>query len=166
MARARYNLEQRVFIYDCYVKTNSYKSCRRKFRRKFPGTTCPSGDTISKLVKKVRTHGILIDRKLLKRNRVLTEEKLDSIGHRLENSPRKSLRRLARQCGVSVGSAWAATKLLHIRPHIITVVPEIKPVDYEKRLRFCNWVINHLHDGLIEPKLTFFTDEANFNLSG
>jgi hypothetical protein len=35
MARERYNLEQRVFIYDCNVKTNSYKSCRRKFLSKF-----------------------------------------------------------------------------------------------------------------------------------
>jgi hypothetical protein len=42
MARLRYNSE-RVFIYD-YVKTNSYKSCRRKFCRKFPDTTCLSGD--------------------------------------------------------------------------------------------------------------------------
>jgi hypothetical protein len=63
MARVRYNLEQRVFIYDCYVKTNSYKLCRRKFRRKFLETTYPSEDTISKLDKKVRTHSILIDRK-------------------------------------------------------------------------------------------------------
>jgi hypothetical protein len=61
-------------------KKNSYKLCRRKFRNKFPETS-PSGDTISKLVKKVQTHGILTDRKLLKRNRVLTEEKLDDIGH-------------------------------------------------------------------------------------
>jgi hypothetical protein len=68
----------------------------------------------------------------LKRNRVLTEEKLDDIGHRLENSSRKSLRRLAQQSGVSVGSAWTA------RPYKITVVPEIKPMDYEKRVRFCN----------------------------
>jgi hypothetical protein len=45
-------------------------------------------------------------------------------------------------------------------------VPEIKHVDYEKRARFCNWFINHVHDGLLDPKLTFFTDEANFNLSG
>jgi hypothetical protein len=82
-------------------------------------------------VKKVRTHGILIDRKSLKGNRVLTEEKLDDIGYRLENSPRKSLRRLARLSGVSVGNAWTATKLLHIRRYKITVVPEIKPVDYE-----------------------------------
>jgi hypothetical protein len=55
MARVRYNLVQRVFMYDCYVKTNSCKSCKRKFRSKFPDT-CPSRETISKLVKKVRTH--------------------------------------------------------------------------------------------------------------
>jgi hypothetical protein len=39
-------------------------------------------------------------------------------------------------------------------------------VDYEEGVRFCNWFINHLHDRLIDTKLTFFTDEANFNLSG
>jgi hypothetical protein len=92
MAHVRCNLEERVFIYD-YVqkKKNSYKSCRRKFRCKFPEKkTCPSGDTISKLVKKVQIHGILIDRKPLKRNTILTEEQLDDID-RLENSPRKSL---------------------------------------------------------------------------
>jgi hypothetical protein len=48
----------------------------------------------------------------------------------------------------------------------ITVVPEIKPVDCGKRVRFCNWFISHMHDGLPAPKLTFFTDEANFNLPG
>jgi hypothetical protein len=46
-------------------------------------------------VKKVRTHSILIERKPLKRNCILTEEKLGDIGHRLENSPGKSLRQLA-----------------------------------------------------------------------
>jgi hypothetical protein len=60
------------------------------FLRKFP-FSFPSGDTISKLLRKVRTNGILIDKKPLQRNRVLTEENLDKIGHRLETSPRRSL---------------------------------------------------------------------------
>jgi hypothetical protein len=55
---------------------------------------------------------------------------------------------------------------LHIHPNKITAVPEIKPVDYEKRIRFCNWFLNHVHDGLLNPKPTFFTDEATFNLLG
>jgi hypothetical protein len=69
-------IQFRVLIFYCYVKKNSYKSCRRKFHHKFPNTTCPSGDTISKLVKKVWTNCILIDIKPLKRNCVLTEGKL------------------------------------------------------------------------------------------
>jgi tetrahydromethanopterin S-methyltransferase subunit G len=95
------------------------------------------------IVKKVRTHGILIDRKPLRRNRVLTEEKLDDIGRRIENFAGKFFRRLAVQIGVSVGCSWTATKLLHI-----AVVPEIKSVDYAKRVRFCNWFFNHMHEGL------------------
>jgi hypothetical protein len=162
MARVRYNLEQRVFIYDCYVKKKIIQIVQEKFRRKFPDTTCPSGDIISKLVKKVRINGILIDRKPLKRNCALTEDKSDDICHQSENSPRKYLRRLAQQSGVSVGSAWTATQLLHIRPYNSTVVPGIKPVNYEKERCF---VISHVHDGLIDPKLTFLTDGANFNLS-
>jgi hypothetical protein len=55
---------------------------------------------------------------------------------------------------------------LHIHPHKITVVPEIKPVDYEKRFWFLNWFINHVHDRPLNTKLTFFTDEANFKPLG
>jgi hypothetical protein len=66
---------------------------------------------------------------------------------------------------VSPGSVWPATKLLHIRLDKITIAPEIKIMDYEKRLRFCNWFINHVHDEILDPKLTFFTDEGDFNFS-
>jgi hypothetical protein len=57
MVRVRYNLEQRIFIYVCYEK----KSYRRKYHLRFPDT-CPPIHIISKLVKKVGTHCILIDR--------------------------------------------------------------------------------------------------------
>jgi hypothetical protein len=106
-ARVRYNLEQRVCICDWYMKESSYKC---------PDTTCPAEDIISKLVKKVGTRGILVSRKPLEGNNVLTEVKLDDLSRRLENSSRGSLLRLALQSGVSVGSVWTATKLKHIRP--------------------------------------------------
>jgi hypothetical protein len=78
------------------------------------------------------------------KNRVVTEDKLDDIGHRLEYFPRNSLKRLAQQSGVSVGSAWTATTLLHIHPNKITLLSAIKPMDYGKRVRFYNWFINQL----------------------
>jgi hypothetical protein len=74
---------------------------------------------------------------------------LYDIGHRLKNSSRIFLRQLAQKSTFSLDSAWTATKLLHIHLNKITVAPEIKTVDYEKRVRFCNWFINHMHDGLL-----------------
>jgi hypothetical protein len=53
-------------------------------------------------------------------------------GRRLENSPRKSLWRLSLQRGVPVSGAWMLTKLFHIRLYKITLVPEIKAMDFEK----------------------------------
>jgi hypothetical protein len=50
----------------------------------------PTQHVCMEIVKKVQTHSILIDRKQLKRNRVLNEEQLDGISRQLENSPRKS----------------------------------------------------------------------------
>jgi hypothetical protein len=41
---------------------------------------------------------------------VLTEEKLDDIGARLEHTPRKSLKRLAQETGESESSARRTTQ--------------------------------------------------------
>jgi Fe2+ transport system protein FeoA len=79
----RYTLDQRVFVYDTYVKYGSAGKCRRKFQRKFHGERVPSRQTIHNLVNKLRTMGFLIDKKTEHKRRVLTEEKLDEIGARL-----------------------------------------------------------------------------------
>jgi hypothetical protein len=161
MVGERNNLEQRVFIYGCcYMKT---KSCRRKLHCKFL-KTCQSGDTISKLARKVKIHGIWSGKRQLKINHVLIEEKLD-VCRKLEILE-NLCGDLTQQRGISVSSVWTATKLLHICPYKITVVPKIKPMDYGEWVRFCNWFINHVSDGLSDPKLTVFTDVANFNILG
>jgi hypothetical protein len=68
------------------VKKRLTQSCRRKFRLKFPDTSCPSGGKISKSVKEVRTHSILIDTKPLVTSSILTDEKLHDIGGWLEKN--------------------------------------------------------------------------------
>jgi hypothetical protein len=45
---------------------------------------------------------------------VLAEEKLTEIRARLQHTPRKSLKRLAQETGVSVSSARTATQLLKL----------------------------------------------------
>jgi hypothetical protein len=108
----RYSLKQHVFMYVTHVKYGFARKCQRKFRRQFRYERVPSRQTVRNLVNKLRTTRLLIDKKQKHKRRVLTEEKLDDIGARLEHTPRKSLKRLAQEVGVSKSSARTATQLL------------------------------------------------------
>jgi transposase len=93
-----------------------------KYRRKFRDERVPSRQTIYNVVNKLRTTGLLIDKKQKHKRRVLTGEKLDDIGARLEHTPSKSLKRLAQETRVSKSSARRATLLLKLRPYKTTVI--------------------------------------------
>jgi hypothetical protein len=80
-----------MFLYVTYVKYGSASKCWRKCRRKFGDVRVPSRQAIRNLVNKLRTTELLIDKKQKHKRRVLTEEKLDDTGARLEHTPRKSL---------------------------------------------------------------------------
>jgi hypothetical protein len=116
--------------------------------------------------KKVRSTGSFLDKKYTRQNAVLTEEMLDETGARLEHSPCKFLARLAQQAQVSKTTAWRATKNSHLRPYKITQVQVIEECDYGRRTHFWNCFLQAVHGGVLDPKLTFFTDEAWFHLSG
>jgi transposase len=102
----------RVFLCDTHVKYGYSGKCRRKFRRKFRDERVPSRQTIHNLVNKLRTTGLLIDKKQKHKRRVLSEEKLNDIGARLEHTRRKSLKGLSQETGVSKSRAGTATQLL------------------------------------------------------
>jgi transposase len=74
----------------------------------------PSRQTIHNLVNELRSTGLLIAKKQKHNRRVLSEEKLDDTGARLEHTPRKSLNRLAVGNGVSKASARRTTQLLKL----------------------------------------------------
>jgi transposase len=95
----------RVFMYDTYVIYDAARKCWPEFCDE----RVPSGQTIQNLVNKLRTTGLLTDKKQKHKRRGLTEEKLDDIGARLEHTSKNSLKRLARETGVSDSSARSAT---------------------------------------------------------
>jgi hypothetical protein len=55
--------------------------------------------------------------------------------------------------------------LCYLRPCKTTQVQVIEEGDYERRMHFCNWFLQAVHDCVPEPKLKFFIDEAWFYLS-
>jgi hypothetical protein len=97
---------------------------------------------------------------------VLTEEKLDDIGARLEHTPRKSLKRLAQETIVSTSSARTATQFLKLRPYKTTVIYALQPRDLPSKVHFCIRFLQFVVEGEIGQKLTFFFDEAWFHMQG
>jgi hypothetical protein len=84
---------------------------------------------------------------------VLTEEKSNDIGARLEHPPKKSLKRLTQETGVSKCTVRTATKLLTIRPYKTTVIlASLAAARFSQQGSFL--------------QLTFFADEVSFHLQG
>jgi hypothetical protein len=97
-----------------------------------------------------------VDKKPDRKQTVLTEETLDDIGARLKTSPKKSLKRLVLETGVSLTSARRATKLLTLQPYKTTVVQALKEHDPVVRINFCNWFLRPVHDGEVYPQCFSF----------
>jgi hypothetical protein len=106
----------------------------------------------------------VLDKKKFRKRYVLTEEKLDDIGARLEASPKKSSRLLALQCRLAECTAHTGTKFLKLPPDETTTV--VLPPDCEARVRYCMWFQESAFKGLFNPELTLYSDEVWYTLSG
>ena len=82
MARSEFTLAHRIFMYESYVRTESYREVTR-LRNRFPDIRAPHRDTVRKLVNRFRETGSVLDRKPQRTRHVLTEENLDEIGQTL-----------------------------------------------------------------------------------
>ena len=105
-----YTIQQRIFMYDSYVITSSCKEVVSRFQANYPGVRVPSRETVRLLVNKFRETGSIFDKKINVKRRVLTGQKLEEIGERFENSPQKSLRRLAQETDISKALARKKSK--------------------------------------------------------
>jgi hypothetical protein len=108
--------------------------------------------------------GLLIGKKQKYKCQVLTEEKLDDTGARLERTPRKSLKRLAQETGMSKSSARMATQLLKLGPYKTTIIHDLHPHDPVSRVHFCSWFLQSVVKSEIYLQLTLFSDVARFYL--
>jgi transposase len=142
-----YTSEQHLFLCDTYMKYRSTRKCWRKFQHKFCEERVPSRQTVHNLVNKLRSTGLINDKKKIHKCRVLNEEKLDGIGARLEHKPRKSLKHLAQATGVSKSSAKRAAQLLKLRPYKTTVIHTLQPCNTSIRVHFCIWFLQSVVKG-------------------
>ena len=98
-----YTLEQRIFLYDAYVKNYSTRRCLRKFQRQFEVVRIPSRSTIHDLVNEDKRTRSFLNKKRVQQRRVPAEEKLHEVRARflfMGNHGRLVRWRKWRACGV------------------------------------------------------------------
>lgn len=158
--------EQRVFIVLSYCESKSYAKCQEDFSNAFPDAKVPNKSSICRLFHRFRDTGSVNDRKRTGRPSVLTDDSLQTISETFIRSPKKSLRKLSTQIGLSYGSVHKATKLLKLHPYRINVTHQLQEPDKEKRMQYCHWFKTFIRNDISVLDKVFFSDEAWFHLSG
>jgi transposase len=118
-----FSQDRRVFILEHHFSTRSYAECQNAFRNSFPDSVVPntSKSTIQRLVERFRETGSTGEKRRSGRPSVLSNDSLEDIIERLLQSPRKSLRKLSQQTGITYGSVQRATKHLKLHPYRVKV---------------------------------------------
>ena len=167
-------IEHRTFLIEAYFRSGrntglrwsySYQQCLNDFQENYPNAEVPPKSTLVDLIHRFRQTGSVHDKKSPGRPKRLSEDTLMNIRDRMDQSPKKSLRRLSAETGLSVGSCFTAVRHeLHLYPYRIHAVHELLPTDFNKRVMYCNWFRQHCNDNLLDE--TYFTDESWIHLSG
>ncbi|KAJ4434277.1 hypothetical protein ANN_22829 [Periplaneta americana] len=92
--KMQYTLNQRLFLVKQYWITNSITATQRAYQREFGVRNPPKRNTILGLVNKLETTGSLVSEKGKHRSCRLPTVVVD-VRERLEQSPKKTLRRLS-----------------------------------------------------------------------
>jgi len=105
----RYTLKEWVFIVRTYWKTESIKSYQQQFLERSWGRHPPSKSSIWALSKKLETEGNLLDEHTGGSPKI-SEETIQNVEDRILASPKKSLRRLSQESGLSRSTCQSAAK--------------------------------------------------------
>ena len=168
--RIQWTVEQRVFAYESYVKSDgSITAVQREFRRRFNihrNEVVPTRNAIKRWVRALRTRGNVLDMKPVGAPRtVRTTENLERVQQAVQRSPNRSARKHATELGISDRSLRRILhKDLHLHPYKLAVVQQLKEGDCEQRLQFARQMLEifQANDDLI----LLMSDEAHFYLNG
>jgi hypothetical protein len=125
----------------------------------------PAKQTIANVVKKLEMTGCVLDIHACGKP-PMSDETVADVKQRLEQSPKKYLRRLSQETSLTYSTCQRAAKEAKLKAYRVTVVQELKPLDTKKRVAYCEWFQNVFgeRDELLD--ITWYTDEEWFHLSG
>jgi hypothetical protein len=96
----------------------------------------------------------------------MSENTVHDEANRLLASPRKSLRVLLQETGLSRSTCQGAAKESGLHAYRFRVVQELKQQDYDKRMTYCCWFQTFIDENPGILDYVWFSDDTWFHLSG
>ena len=165
-------IEQRIFVVKKYHETRSLNEVKTAFQVNFPNRNPPSNSTIQRNVRKYNTEGTSKNlnkdrsgrRRTTRDAQAINNVRLLLQGQQPQQHPRITCRR--NPLAIPKSSFNRITKCdIKWHPYKMHVVQELKPGDYARRRRFCNWFLPHSHNIRFMSSIVI-GDEAVFCMNG
>ena len=165
---AKFTKDQRVDIVLMYAKEGaSMADVSRRFHAKYPEARAPTCAGISKIIKKFKETGSVIDKRHTGRPKTSTnDDNATNVLAMYMRSPVKTQRKASAECGISRSSVGRILKIHHFHGYKIHLVQELNDEDFDRRQEFCGIMHQHIEEDANFRHNILFSDEATFHLNG
>ena len=163
------SLKHRIFIVKAFFKgSESVPVTQDAFKRQFKVGSPPSYQTIVDTIKRFEETGSVQDRpKAIRAKRVRSEGTIEQVKTIIEESPTKSVRKVASQAALKPSTVQQILRIdLQMHPYKATLVHGLHEHDLPKRVQFCDWFLAMVDQHPHFLSSVFFSDEASFHLVG
>ena len=152
-----------------YGRSNgNSREAKRLYAETFPNRRLPNKQTFVSIDRHLRENGTFqirnVDAGRPRNVRIpIVEER---VLRRVRAYPSTSLRRVARQEGISRHTVFNVLHDNHMHPYHVMRVQSLSVADYPARVTFCEWYLQKCALNNEFPNLVLFTDEAQFTRDG
>lgn len=161
-----YNLDERIWITQARYQGLTYRSMRDYFAADYPDRPIPCIRTIGNIIQNFERYGCVDPtlRKVVQPNRALSEDQRLSIYLSAINDPTLSLSQRSDELGISKTAIWNVLHDEKFSAYKMTCHQQFVENDPWNRLKFCQEMIDKLHE---DPQLIDYlimTDECTFHI--
>ena len=162
----RLSPQEKIHAVLQYAKFENFHEVVRQWKNQFT-TQPPHERTIRILVKKFKETGSIHDRERTGRLRtVVTEETVEEVRKKLEDSANLSIRKGAIQMEMTVSSYYRAIEEAGFRSFKPTTVQELSDDDFDRRKEFCEIMLKKIEENPKFLRKILWSDKSEFKLNG
>lgn len=164
----QYTTQEKVEIIFLYgLCDRSVRRTVREYVARFPNARHPLPARIKDIVARFQETGSVLSRKRPGHPRRVRDEdtEVDVIAY-FNANPQSSIRAFATVSGISRSTIHRILSSVKFHPFHCHIHQSLHGNDFQRRLDFCNWLLNQLSENPKFLSKILFTDEATFSRDG